>query len=100
MIESPAKVLDLWTSELDALAIGRHVHRHRAPVPVWAAVAGGHAGAPGRAPSARGDLWMASLAEVAERAHQTIAAGEQRPVPVCTIAEDVYGKRFAEIPVE
>jgi hypothetical protein len=41
----------------------------------------------------RGDLWMASLGEVAERALQQIAASEQRPVPVCTIEDDVYGQR-------
>jgi peptidoglycan/xylan/chitin deacetylase (PgdA/CDA1 family) len=94
VIESPAKVLDLWTSELDALAdeggmfiVTAHPFLSGRPsrvVTLERLVE--HA-------SARGDLWMASLAEVAERAHQTIAAGEQRPVPVCTIAEDVYGKR-------
>jgi peptidoglycan-N-acetylglucosamine deacetylase len=94
VIESPAKVLDLWTSELDALADegGMFIltaHPFLSGRPSRVATLERlveHA-------SARGDLWIASLGEVSDRAHQTIAAEEQRPVPVCTIDEDVYGKR-------
>jgi peptidoglycan-N-acetylglucosamine deacetylase len=94
VIESPAKVLDLWTSELDALADegGMFIltaHPFLSGRPSRVATLERlleHA-------SARGDLWMASLGEVAEHALQEIAPSEQRPVPVCTIEDDVYGQR-------
>jgi peptidoglycan/xylan/chitin deacetylase (PgdA/CDA1 family) len=94
VIESPAKVLDLWTSELDALAEEGGMF-----------ILTAHPFLSGRASRvatlerlveharSRGDLWMTSLGEVAERARATIPAADERPVPVCTIEEDVYGKR-------
>jgi peptidoglycan/xylan/chitin deacetylase (PgdA/CDA1 family) len=94
VIESPAKVLDLWTSELDALAAegGMFILTSHPFL----------SGRPSRVATlerlleharARGDLWITSLGEVAARAHQTIAATEQRPVPACTIEDGVYVER-------
>jgi peptidoglycan/xylan/chitin deacetylase (PgdA/CDA1 family) len=91
VIESPAKVLDLWTSELDALADegGLFVHTSHPFLSGRASRVGTlerlieHA-------RARGDLWIAPLGEIAEAAHAAIAASDARPVPVCTIEEGVY----------
>jgi peptidoglycan-N-acetylglucosamine deacetylase len=94
VIESPAKVLDLWTSELDALADDGGLF-----------VLTSHPFLSGRASrvatlerlvehaKARGDLWMAPLGEIADHARATIPAGQARPVPACTIEEDVYVQR-------
>ena len=94
VIESPAKVLDLWTSELDALADEGGMF-----------ILTSHPFLSGRASrvatlelliehaAARGDVWMTALTQVAERAHQTIPAAERRTVPICTIEEDVYVQR-------
>jgi peptidoglycan/xylan/chitin deacetylase (PgdA/CDA1 family) len=94
VIESPSKVLDLWTSELDALADegGLFIHTShpflsgRASRVVTLERLAEHA-------HARGDLWSGALGEIADHAHATIAATEARPVPVCIIEEDVYVNR-------
>ncbi len=93
-IESPAKVLDLWTSELDALADegGMFILTSHPFL----------SGRPSRVVTlervieharARRDVWMGSLGDIAEHTHAAIPAGEARPVPVCTIEEDVYVDR-------
>jgi peptidoglycan/xylan/chitin deacetylase (PgdA/CDA1 family) len=94
VIESPSKVLDLWASELDALADEGGLFIHTS-----------HPFLSGRASRvatlerlaehahARGDLWSGALREIADHTHATIAATEARPVPVCIIEEDVYVNR-------
>jgi peptidoglycan-N-acetylglucosamine deacetylase len=94
VIESPAKVLDLWTSELEALSADGGLFIHTS-----------HPFLSGRASrvatlerlaehaEALGGLWTGPLGEIADHTHATIAAAEARPVPVCTIEEDVYVNR-------
>jgi len=91
VIESPAKVLDLWTSELDAL---------RADGGLF--VLTSHPFLSGRASRvvtlerlleharSHGDLWLAPLGEIAGRAHAELPTASARPVPVCLIEEEVY----------
>ena len=90
-IESPAKVLDLWTSELTALADegGLMVHtshpflsgRPSRVVTLWHLVE--HA-------RTVGGVWIAPLGEIAAHARTAIDSADARPVPVTRIGDDVY----------
>jgi peptidoglycan-N-acetylglucosamine deacetylase len=94
VIESPSKVLDLWISELDALAADGGLFIHTS-----------HPFLSGRASRvatlerlteharSRGDLWSGPLGEIADHTHSVIDPAGARPVPVCTIEEDVYVNR-------
>jgi peptidoglycan/xylan/chitin deacetylase (PgdA/CDA1 family) len=91
VIESPAKVLDLWSSELDALADEGGLF-----------VSTSHpflSGRPSRVATleklavharALEGLWVAPLGEIARHTLESVPAAEARPVPVVTIPEDVY----------
>jgi peptidoglycan/xylan/chitin deacetylase (PgdA/CDA1 family) len=93
VIESPAKVLDLWTGELDALAAEGGLM-----------VLTSHPFLSGRASRvatlervveharAAGGIWIASLGEIAAHTRTVIAEADARPVPAVHIEEDVYGR--------
>lgn len=91
VIESPAKVLDLWSGELTALADEGGLMVHTS-----------HPFLSGRASrvvtlerlvdaaDAAGGVWIAPLGEIAAHARAVIPAADARPVPTVTIEEDVY----------
>lgn len=91
VIESPAKVLNLWTSELDALAAEGGL-----------TVLTSHPFLSGRASRvatlervieharATGGIWIASLGEIAAHTRTVIAEADARPVPSVHIEEGVY----------
>ena len=91
VIESPAKVLDLWAGELDALADEGGLM-----------VLTSHPFLSGRASRvatlervveharAAGGIWIASLGEIAAHTRTVIAEADARPVPAVHIEEDVY----------
>jgi peptidoglycan/xylan/chitin deacetylase (PgdA/CDA1 family) len=92
VIESPAKVLDLWGSELEALADdgGLMVHTSHPFL----------SGRPSRVVTLErlverahdlGGVWIAPLGEIAAHTRAAIPAEEARPVPVVQIEEDIYG---------
>jgi peptidoglycan-N-acetylglucosamine deacetylase len=92
VIESPAKVLDLWGGELDALAGegGLMIHTSH---PFLSGRASRVATLERLVERARGleGVWVAPLGEIAAHVRATIPADDARPVPVVTIEEDVYG---------
>jgi peptidoglycan-N-acetylglucosamine deacetylase len=91
VIESPAKVLDLWTGELDALAAEGGLM-----------VLTSHPFLSGRASRvatlervveharAAGGIWIAPLGEIAAHTRTVIAEADARPVPAVHIEEGVY----------
>jgi peptidoglycan-N-acetylglucosamine deacetylase len=92
VIESPAKVLDLWSSELEALAddFGLMVHTSHPFL----------TGRPSRVVTLEriveragelGGVWIAPLGEIATHTRTVIPAEDARPVPVVHLKEDVYG---------
>jgi peptidoglycan/xylan/chitin deacetylase (PgdA/CDA1 family) len=92
VIESPAKVLDLWRSELDALAdegglfisTSHPFLSGRASRVATLEKLAVHAGS-------LDGLWVAPLGEIARHTLDTVPAADARPVPVVTIPQDVYG---------
>ncbi len=92
VIESPAKVFDLWSSELDALAdeVGLFVHTSH---PFLSGRASRVATLERLAEHARSldGVWVAPLGQIAAHVAAALPAADARPVPVCTIEEDVYG---------
>jgi peptidoglycan/xylan/chitin deacetylase (PgdA/CDA1 family) len=92
-IENPGKTLDLWRSELEALADEGGLFIHTS-----------HPFLSGRASRIRvldrllehakalGGVWIAPLFEIAEHVHQTTPPEQARPVPVVRIDDDVYGR--------
>jgi peptidoglycan-N-acetylglucosamine deacetylase len=94
VIESPSKVLDLWISELDALAADGGLFIHTSH-PFLSGRASRVATLERLAEHARsrGDLWSGPLGEIADHTHSVIDPADARPVPVCTIEEDVYVNR-------
>ena len=91
VIESPAKVLDLWGSELDALAGegGLFVHTSH---PFLSGRASRVATLEKLAEHARSleGVWVAPLGEIASHTLSSVPRADARPVPVVTIPEDVY----------
>jgi peptidoglycan/xylan/chitin deacetylase (PgdA/CDA1 family) len=91
VIESPAKVLDLWSSELDALADegGLFVSTSH---PFLSGRASRVATLEKLAVHARSleGVWVAPLGEIARHTLSSVPAADARPVPVVTIPEDVY----------
>jgi peptidoglycan/xylan/chitin deacetylase (PgdA/CDA1 family) len=92
VIESPAKVLDLWGSELEALAGegGLMVHTSHPFL----------SGRPSRVATLEriierarelGGIWIASAGEIAAHARSAIAPEDARAVTPVEIEEDVYG---------
>ena len=93
VIESPAKVLDLWRGELDALTDEGGLF-----------VLTSHPFLSGRAARvatlerltvharALEGLWVAPLGEIARHTLAAVPPAEARPVPVVSIEEDVYGR--------
>jgi peptidoglycan-N-acetylglucosamine deacetylase len=93
VIESPAKVLDLWTSELDALAAEGGL-----------TVLTSHPFLSGRASRvatlervieharATGGIWIAPLGEIAAHTRTVIAEADARPVPSVHIEEGIYDR--------
>ena len=91
VIESPAKVLDLWTSELDALSAEGGL-----------TVLTSHPFLSGRASRvatlervieharAAGGIWIAPLGEIAAHTRTVIAEADARPVPSVHIKEGIY----------
>jgi peptidoglycan/xylan/chitin deacetylase (PgdA/CDA1 family) len=91
VIESPAKVLDLWAGELLALADEGGLMVHTS-----------HPFLSGRASrvatlerlvdaaEAAGGVWIAPLGEIAAHTRAVIPAADARPVPTVHIEEDVY----------
>ena len=92
VIESPAKVLDLWGSELEALAGEGGLMVHTS-----------HLFLSGRASRVAtlerlverarelGGIWIASAGEIAAHVKAAIPSGEARPVVPVEIEADVYG---------
>jgi peptidoglycan-N-acetylglucosamine deacetylase len=91
VIESPAKVLDLWSSELDALALegGLFVHTSH---PFLSGRASRVATLEKLAVHARTveGLWVAPLGEIASHTLGSVPQADARPVPVVTIPDGVY----------
>jgi peptidoglycan/xylan/chitin deacetylase (PgdA/CDA1 family) len=92
VIESPAKVLDLWCSELEALADdgGLMVHTSHPFL----------SGRPSRVVTLErllerarelGGVWIAPAGEIAAHTRGAIPSGEARPVAALRIEEDIYG---------
>jgi peptidoglycan-N-acetylglucosamine deacetylase len=92
VIESPAKVLDLWGSELEALAGdgGLMVHTSH---PFLSGRASRVATLERVVERARelGGIWIAPAGEIAAHVRSAIPASEARPVVPVEIEEDVYG---------
>ena len=92
VIESPAKVLDLWGSELEALAGegGLMVHTSH---PFLSGRASRVATLERVIERARelGGIWIASAGEIAAHVKAAIPSGEARPVVPVEIEADVYG---------
>jgi peptidoglycan/xylan/chitin deacetylase (PgdA/CDA1 family) len=92
VIESPAKVLDLWGSELEALAGegGLMVHTSH---PFLSGRASRVATLERVVERARdlGGIWIASAGEIAAHVRSTIPDEDARPVSPVEIEEDVYG---------
>jgi len=93
VIESPAKVLDLWGSELEAIADegGLMVHTSHPFL----------SGRPSRVATLErvlerarelGGIWITSAGEIAAHVRSAIPAEEARPVRPVEIEEDVYGR--------
>jgi peptidoglycan/xylan/chitin deacetylase (PgdA/CDA1 family) len=93
VIESPAKVLDLWGSELEAIAGegGLMVHTSHPFL----------SGRPSRVATLEriverardiGGIWIASAGEIAAHARSAIAPEDARAVTPVEIEEDVYGR--------
>jgi peptidoglycan/xylan/chitin deacetylase (PgdA/CDA1 family) len=93
VIESPAKVLDLWGSELEAIAGegGLMVHTSHPFL----------SGRPSRVATLErvlerarelGGIWITSAGEIAAHVRSAIPAEEARPVRPVEIEEDVYGR--------
>src|SRR4249920_765221 len=91
VIESPAKVLDLWGGELEALADegGLVVHTSHPFL----------SGRPSRVVTLErvverarelGGVWVAPAGEIAAHTRTAIPAAEARPVPIVRIEEGVY----------
>jgi peptidoglycan/xylan/chitin deacetylase (PgdA/CDA1 family) len=92
VIESPAKVLDLWGSELEAIAGegGLMVHTSHPFL----------SGRPSRVATLErlierarevGGVWIAAAGEIAAHTKSAIPAADARPVTPVEIEEDVYG---------
>jgi peptidoglycan/xylan/chitin deacetylase (PgdA/CDA1 family) len=92
VIESPAKVLDLWGSELEALAGegGLMVHTSHPFLSGRASRVSTLERVVERARNL-GGIWIASAGEIAAHVKQAIPASEARPVAPVQIEEDVYG---------
>ena len=91
-IESPAKVLDLWGGELEALADEGGLMMHTSHPFL--------SGRPSRVVTLQrvverarelGGVWIAPAGEIAAHARTAIAAADARPVPIVQLEEDVYG---------
>ncbi|HEX5558913.1 MAG TPA: polysaccharide deacetylase [Gaiellales bacterium] len=94
VIESPAKVLDLWTGELDALAAEGGLM-----------ILTSHPFLSGRASRvatlervveharAAGGIWIAPLSEIAAHTRSVIPDTDARPVPSVHIEEGIYERR-------
>jgi peptidoglycan/xylan/chitin deacetylase (PgdA/CDA1 family) len=92
VIESPAKVLDLWTGELDALAaegglmiLTSHpfLSGRASRVATLERVVDHARGA--------GGIWIAPLSEIAAHARSVIAETDARPVPSVHVEDGIYG---------
>jgi peptidoglycan/xylan/chitin deacetylase (PgdA/CDA1 family) len=92
IIESPAKVLDLWSSELEAIADEGRLMVHTSHPFL--------SGRPSRVATLEriverarelAGIWIASAGEIAAHTRATIPADEARPVRPVEIEEDVYG---------
>jgi peptidoglycan/xylan/chitin deacetylase (PgdA/CDA1 family) len=93
VIESPAKVLDLWTGELDALAAEGGL-----------VILTSHPFLSGRASRvatlervvdharAAGGIWIAPLGEIAAHVRAVVAETDARPVPSVHIEEGIYDR--------
>ena len=93
VIESPAKVLDLWTGELDALAAEGGLM-----------ILTSHPFLSGRASRvatlervvdharAAGGIWIAPLGEIAAHVRAVVAETDARPVPSVHIEEGIYDR--------
>jgi len=93
VIESPAKVLDLWTGELDALAAEGGLM-----------ILTSHPFLSGRASRvatleriveharAAGGIWIAPLSEIAAHARAVVPETDARPVPSVHIEEGMYDR--------
>jgi peptidoglycan-N-acetylglucosamine deacetylase len=92
VIESPAKVLDLWRGELDALADDGGLFVLTCH-PFLSGRASRVATVERLAVHARSleGVWVAPLGEIAGHTLAAVPPAEARPVPVVTIEEDVYG---------
>ena len=92
VIESPAKVLDLWGSELGALAGegGLMVHTSHPFLSGRASRVATLERVVERAQEL-GGIWIASAGEIAAHVNAAIPAGEARPVVPVEIEADVYG---------
>ena len=92
VIESPAKVLDLWGSELEALAGDGALMMHTSH-PFLSGRASRVATLELVVERARelGGIWIAPAGEIAAHVKSTIPASEARPVVPVEIEEDVYG---------
>jgi peptidoglycan/xylan/chitin deacetylase (PgdA/CDA1 family) len=92
VIESPAKVLDLWGSELEALAGDGGLMMHTSH-PFLSGRASRVATLERVVERARelGGIWIAPAGEIAAHVKSTIPASEARPVVPVEIEEDVYG---------
>jgi peptidoglycan-N-acetylglucosamine deacetylase len=91
VIESPAKALELWRLELDALVDEQGLFILTCHPFI--------SGRPSRVRAleqlieharARGDVWFASLSEIASHVHATLPASEARPLSLVRIEEGVY----------
>jgi peptidoglycan-N-acetylglucosamine deacetylase len=91
VIESPAKALELWRLELDALVDDQGLFILTCHPFI--------SGRPSRVRAleqlieharARGDVWFASLSEIASHVHATLPASEARPLSLVRIEEGVY----------
>ena len=92
VIESPAKVLDLWGGELEALADEGGLMMHTSH-PFLSGRASRVATLERVVERARelGGVWIAPAGEIAAHTRTAIAATDARPVPIVRIEEDVYG---------
>jgi peptidoglycan-N-acetylglucosamine deacetylase len=91
VIESPAKALELWRLELDALVDDQGLFILTCHPFI--------SGRPSRVRAleqliehaqARGDVWFASLSEIASHVHATLPASQARPLSLVRIEEGVY----------
>jgi peptidoglycan/xylan/chitin deacetylase (PgdA/CDA1 family) len=91
VIESPAKALELWRLELDALVDDEGLFILTCHPFI--------SGRPSRVRAldqlieharARRDVWFASLGEIAAYVHATLPASQARPLSLVRIEEGVY----------